>query len=142
MQGSPDRKLTLKQRHFVKAYVQNGGNATQAAWVAYDTEDYYTAKSIGCENLTKPYISEEIDRLMEAVELSTKDSLRAIKDAFSATDKNDYPDHRMRLKAAVMLLKLKGAYPRDRQTPHQQQPQQHIHETQPLDVIIKALKHD
>ena len=132
------RKPTLKQRRFIKAYVQNGGNATQAAWVAYDTEDYDTAKSIGCENLTKPYIREEIDRLMVAAELSTKDSLRAIKDAFSATDKNDYPDHRMRLKAAVMLLKLRGAYSRDKT----HQPQQHVHQTQPLDVIIKALKHD
>jgi hypothetical protein len=37
------RKPTLKQRRFIKAYVQNGGNATQAAWVAYDTEDYDTA---------------------------------------------------------------------------------------------------
>ena len=108
------RKPTLKQRHFIKAYVQNGGNATQAAWVAYDTDDYNTAKSIGCENLTKPYIREEIDRLMEAVELSTRDSLRAIGDALSATDKNNHPDHRMRLNAAVLALKLQGAYPRNR----------------------------
>ena len=132
------RKPTLKQRRFIKAYVQNGGNATQAAWVAYDTEDYDTAKSIGCENLTKPYIREEIDCLMEAAELSTKDSLRAIKDAFSATDKNDYPDHRMRLKAAVMLLKLRGAYSRDKT----HQPQQHVHQRKAMDVIMDALKHD
>ena len=135
------RKPTLKQRRFIKAYVQNGGNATQAAWVAYDTQDYDTAKSIGCENLTKPYIREEIDRLMEAVELSTKDSLRAIKGALSATDKNNYPDHRMRLKAVGMFFKLKGAYPRNRQT-HQHQPQQDVHQRKALDVIMKALKHD
>ena len=130
------RKPTLKQRRFIKAYGQNGGNATQAALEAYDTT-YDTARVIGCENLTKPYIGQEIDRLMEVVELSTKDSLRAIKDALSATDRNNYPDHRMRLKAAVLELKLKGAYPRNRQT-HQHQ--QHVHQTQPLDVIMKALK--
>jgi len=134
------RNPTLKQHRFIKAYVQNGGNATQAALEAYDTT-YDTARVIGCENLTKPNIKRVIDCLMEAVELSTKDSLRAIKDAFSATDKNDYPDHRMRLKAAVMLLKLRGAYPRDRQT-HQHQPQQHIHQTKPLDVIMETLKHE
>jgi len=78
---------------------------------------------------------------MEAVELSTKDTLRAIKDALGATDKSNYPDHRMRLKAVSMFFKLKGAYPRNRQT-HQHQPQQHIHQTQPLDVIMDALKHD
>ena len=132
------RKPTLKQRHFIKAYVQNGGNATQAALEAYDTT-YATARVIGCENLTKPYIRQEIDRLMEAVELSTKDTLRAIKDALNATDKNDYPDHRMRLKAVGLTLKLKGAYPRNRQT---RQPQQDVHQTQPLDVIMESLKHE
>ncbi len=134
------RKPTLKQRHFIKAYVQNGGNATQAALEAYDTT-YDTARVIGCENLTKPNIKRVIDRLMEVVELSTKDSLRAIKDALGATDKSNYPDHRMRLEAVVLALKLKGVYPRDRQT-HQHQPQQHVHQTKPVDVIMKALKHE
>ncbi len=78
---------------------------------------------------------------METVELSTKDTLRAIKDALSATDKTNHPDHRMRLKAAVLALRLKGAYPRDRQT-HQHQPHQHVHQTQPLDVIMETLKHE
>jgi len=105
---------------------------------AYDTT-YATARVIGCENLTKPYIRQEIDRLMEVVELSTKDSLRAIKDALSATDKNKYPDHRMRLNAAVLALKLKGAYPRNRQT---HQPQRDVHQTRPLDVIMESLKHE
>jgi len=134
------RKPTLKQRRFIKAYVQNGGNATQAALEAYDTT-YATARVIGCENLTKPNIKRVIDCLMEAVELSTKDSLRAIKDAFSATDKNDYPDHRMRLEAVSMFFKLKGAYPRNRQT-RQHQPHQHVHQTQPMDVIMKTLNND
>ncbi len=132
------RKPTLKQRRFIKAYVQNGGNATQAALEAYDTT-YDTARVIGCENLTKPNIKRVIDCLMEAVELSTKDSLRAIKDALGATDKNDYPDHRMRLKAVSMFFKLKGAYPRNRQT---HQPQQDVHQTQPMDVIMKTLNND
>ena len=134
------RKPTLKQRRFIKAYVQNGGNATQAALEAYDTT-YDTARVIGCENLTKPNIKRVIDRLMEAVELSTKDTLRAIGDALRATDRNDYPDHRMRLKAAVMLLKLRGAYPRNRQT-RQHQPQQDVHQRKPMDVIMKTLKHE
>jgi len=134
------RKPTLKQRRFIKAYVQNGGNATQAALEAYDTT-YATARVIGCENLTKPNIKRVIDCLMEAVELSTKDSLRTIKDAFSATDKNDYPDHRMRLEAVSMFFKLKGAYPRNRQT-RQHQPHQHVHQTQPMDVIMKTLNND
>jgi len=41
----------------------------------------------------------------------------------------------------VLALKLKGAYPRNRQT-HRHQPQQYAHQTQPLDVIMESLKHE
>ena len=82
------RKPTLKQQRFILAFIKNGGNATQAALAAYDTT-YATARVIGCENLTKPTIRREIDRLMKAVQLSAKDCLRAIKDALEAVDKDD-----------------------------------------------------
>lgn len=47
-------ELTLKQDAFIKAYLLNGGNATQAAIKAgYSAK---TAQAIGAENLTKPVI--------------------------------------------------------------------------------------
>jgi phage terminase small subunit len=101
------RKPTLKQQRFILAFIKNGGNATQAALAAYDTT-YATARVIGCENLTKPTIRREIDRLMKAVQLSTKDCLRAIKDALEAVDKDDHPDWDARLKAADMGLTVQG----------------------------------
>ena len=45
-------ELTLKQSAFIKAYLLNGGNATQAAIKAGYSEK--TAQAIGAENLTKP----------------------------------------------------------------------------------------
>mgnify|MGYP003122375487 CR=1 FL=1 len=51
-------KLTPKQDAFVKAYLLNGGNATQAAIKAGYSEK--TAKSIGQENLTKPAVKKAI----------------------------------------------------------------------------------
>lgn len=51
-------KLTPKQDAFVKAYLLNGGNATQAAISAGYSEK--TAKSIGQENLTKPDVKKSI----------------------------------------------------------------------------------
>ena len=101
------RKPTLKQQRFILAFIKNGGNAIQAALAAYDTT-YATARVIGCENLTKPTIRREIDRLMKAVQLSTKDCLRAIKDALEAVDKDDHPDWDARLKAADMGLTVQG----------------------------------
>lgn len=53
-------KLTLKQDAFVKQYLLNGGNATQAAIDAGYSEK--TAKVIGSENLTKPDIQALIQK--------------------------------------------------------------------------------
>lgn len=57
-----DIKLTAKQRAFVNAYMVNGFNATQAAITAGYSED--TAAVIGSENIRKPNIRSEIQRLM------------------------------------------------------------------------------
>lgn len=53
-------KLTPKQDAFVKAYLLNGGNATQAAISAGYSKK--TAKSIGQENLTKPAVARHIEK--------------------------------------------------------------------------------
>ena len=53
-------KLTDKQLMFCKEYLIDL-NATQACIRAGYSEK--TARSVGCENLTKPYIQKEIQRL-------------------------------------------------------------------------------
>jgi len=56
-------KLTVKQDKFVKAYLLNGGNATQAAIKAgYSSK---TAYSIGQENLTKPVIKKALAKYQQ-----------------------------------------------------------------------------
>ncbi|MDD6633884.1 MAG: terminase small subunit [Ruminococcus sp.] len=54
--------LTLKQEMFAKEYLVDF-NATQAALRAGYSEK--TARDIGCENLSKPNIQQEIQRLIE-----------------------------------------------------------------------------
>lgn len=53
------RKLTKKQRGFVKDYVATG-NGTLAVMKNYDVESEMTASSIASENLRKPYIASVI----------------------------------------------------------------------------------
>lgn len=53
-------KLTPKQDKFVKAYLLNGGNATQAAIEAGYKAD--NAKQIGSENLTKLDVKRAIEK--------------------------------------------------------------------------------
>jgi phage terminase small subunit len=54
------RKITPKQEKFVEEYVQSG-NGVQSALIAYDTDKYNVAKTIACENMTKPYVVQAID---------------------------------------------------------------------------------
>lgn len=58
-------KMTLKQQRFADEYIITG-NATQAAIKAGYSEK--TAKVIGNENLTKPYIKKYIDERLEQLE--------------------------------------------------------------------------
>lgn len=54
------KKLTPKQQRFIEEYCSNGFNATQAAISAGYSKK--TAKDMGCQNLAKPDIQEEIEK--------------------------------------------------------------------------------
>ncbi len=47
-----ERDLTIKQRKWLKVYVETG-NATEAAMQVYDCKDREIAGTVGCENLTQ-----------------------------------------------------------------------------------------
>ena len=127
------RQPTRKQKHFIESYISNGGNATQAALKAYNTDDYNTAKAIGCENLTKPYLSQEINRLMGDSGISVKEALRAVCDALVATTSKGEPDHGVMLRAADMALRLSNSYPRHR---HESDNRHlHLHLVEALDEL-------
>lgn len=69
------KRLSLKQEKFVEAYVDNGGNATQAALVAYDT-NRVDAANIGRQNLDKQYVKDVIDAKVKALKDSTLDQIK------------------------------------------------------------------
>jgi L-serine deaminase len=52
VESSKQRKLTLKQRKWIKEYIKTG-NATEAAVRVYDVADRDSARAIGSENLAK-----------------------------------------------------------------------------------------
>jgi len=64
-----ESKLTERQKMFCKEYIIDL-NATQACIRAGYSEK--TAKQIGSENLSKPYLQEEIARLMKSREERVK----------------------------------------------------------------------
>lgn len=62
-------KLTRKQRQFVNEYLIDLNGAQAAIRAGYSPD---TAKDIACENLAKPHLQAEIDRLVGERERRTK----------------------------------------------------------------------
>lgn len=114
------RRLTPKQQKFADYYIETG-NATEAAIKAGYSKK--TAKQIGQENLTKPYLKEYIDERMkeladkrimgmqEALELltsiargeMTEEVIVTFMDGYEKVEKT--PDIKERLKAIEQILK-------------------------------------
>ena len=103
------KKLTMKQRIFVKELMNNKHNGLQAALVAYDTKDKNTAGAIASENLTKPNVREAIETALSKKGLSLEqiaDNLKLL-----AVREPEKVNADTMLKANVEILKLYGAYP-------------------------------
>ncbi len=60
-----NRKLTTKQRKFVRGYLDTG-NASLAVKNSYKIKNDATARAIGSENLTKPNIQQTIMEALDA----------------------------------------------------------------------------
>ena len=98
-------KLTTRQRRFVEAY---DGNATQAAIAAGYSEK--TARFMGRENLTKPYILAEI-KSRETVRCTPLIASRAERQQFwSSVMRDKEQQMRDRLKAAELLGKSEADF--------------------------------
>jgi hypothetical protein len=105
--------LTVKQRRFVRYYLETG-NGTEAAMVAYDVADRNTARSIGTENLRKPAVQEAVADLLDAGGLSDE-KLIAIHVHYLGLCASENPRLKaIGLKALDMAYRLKGAYAPER----------------------------
>jgi phage terminase small subunit len=99
------KMLTHKQRLFIRQYL-NGMNGTEAAMSAYNVTSRKTATVIASENLTKPNIIQIINAWSPEGYI-LENSVRAIGEGLVATKGvKQLPDHRARLRAAAMGIKL------------------------------------
>ena len=65
-------ELTIKQQRFVKHYIANGGNGTQAALEAYDTDNENTAANIASTNVRIPKVKQSIQDDLAAENVHTR----------------------------------------------------------------------
>jgi len=105
-----DRKLSLKQKQFVKAYIENGGNATKAALETYNVKNYNTAHAIASENLQKPTIKQALGEVSERGGITNDYIFEKLKTAAEAglgiNAKNSDS-----LNALALMVKINGLQP-------------------------------
>jgi len=106
------KKPTFKQKTFAQEYVTNKGNGTQAALKAYNPNNKVTASAIAVENLEKPLVRQEINRVLREQGVTVKRAAAAVADGLACEEINS------RLRAADMTLKLLDVYPHKRVTDH------------------------
>jgi len=105
------KRISVKEKKFAKYYVENSGNATDAAIRAgYNVAKRNSAAVIGYNNLKKPKVILEIQKHLEMSgidESYISNTLKTIIDE----GKDRKVTANDALKALDMALKLKGAYP-------------------------------
>ena len=108
MNNEDPRRLTIKQRRWIKAYIKTG-NATEAAMQTYDCKDKESAAVIGSENLSKLKMPELMESMgltdVALINVGTKGMLEANKQSITG---EVFPDYGIRHKYWDTMLKLKG----------------------------------
>ncbi len=102
--------MTIKQRKFIKGYIKNRGNGTQAALDTYNVKNKHSAEVIASENLRKPEVRKQIEIALEANGLDDVYISELLREATVAGigEKASNSDS---LRGIEMMLKLKGAFP-------------------------------
>jgi hypothetical protein len=109
-------KRTLRERKFIKAYIENNGNATEAYLVLHPEAKRETAGELGYRMLKKVDISN--DELLNEMGMTDaylnqklNEGLEATKELVNIGTVDDYPT---RQKYLDMAYKLKAKYPAER----------------------------
>ena len=152
-------QLTFKQREFVREYISNGGNGTEAALAVYDTESQDVAANIASDNIRIPKIATAMQAALAKLELTEDNIAVAVRDALQATkiiamggigedvmgEPFEIADHSTRLKAAEFAAKLMDAMPMKRRlegASRIRELHQHVHlAAEPVEVLEWQAQH-
>ncbi|OGG13788.1 hypothetical protein A2773_01540 [Candidatus Gottesmanbacteria bacterium RIFCSPHIGHO2_01_FULL_39_10] len=102
--------LTLKQRKWLKAYIECG-NATEAAMRAYDCKTRRSANAIGAKNLSKINLGNALEDEGLTLLLIAKTLIDGCKATKMYGNGIARPDWRVRHPYLVTALRIRGLYP-------------------------------
>lgn len=111
--AKPRTKPTYKQKLFAQKYIEYKGNGTKAALAVYNTSTVQTAQVMASENLLKPIVINEIQKLMIQKGI-TIDAVLKIAERNMVQDEH-YPTSQ---KSAETFMELYGIK-RQETAPHQ-----------------------
>ena len=101
-----ETKKTLRERKFIEAYINNGGNATGAFLAINKKVSKDTAGVIGLRMLRKVKI--EVDNILSQIGLNDVYLMSKLKEGLETRNLS------IRVRYLDMILKLKDIYPADR----------------------------
>lgn len=100
---------TLKQKQFVKKYIETG-NGTQAALETYNTAKPSVAANIASENLRKPQVIEEVNKVLDRKGLNLEQVSESVGSILQRGVETKVTGDNV-LRAAELAFKLHGAFP-------------------------------
>lgn len=107
-------KLTFKQKRFAEEYVKTNGNGTKSALRVYDTNSIKTASVIAAENLDKPSVKQELERILESEDLKLSKFTKKLGEIAATSPAKGFSGADV-LEAVKTGLKLHGALTDHRQ---------------------------
>lgn len=102
------KRLSLKQRSFIKKYIQTG-NATEEALQSYSTKKRGNAQTLGSQTLDIPAVQDALEQALKKNNITLDNVTSEVADL--AFTKDVRPTVETKLRANVELLKLLKAYP-------------------------------
>lgn len=113
-------RLSIKQRNFAKTFIETQGNATESAMQNYNCKNRRMAGVVGCWNLKNPMVAREIERLLEAKNITDDFMFQRLKEGMEAkvvsnyqgeSFQSDIPDHNAAYKWWEAGAKIKRYFP-------------------------------
>lgn len=101
------KKLTEKQKRFCDYYIETGNAAEAARLAGYSKR---TARQMGQENLTKPYILEYIQKRNEELRNERTADMQEVREFWTSVLRNVEEAMAHRLKASEFIAKTNGAF--------------------------------
>jgi hypothetical protein len=105
------KRPSLKQKLFAKKYVETLGNGRQSALEVYDVKNKVNASSIAKRNLEKPYVQEEIRKILLRKGIDLDWSTDNLKSAIESNLKEGKPSQAVGADLLKFAFKLHDVIP-------------------------------